>query len=409
MIVDRLKENKTFYMCFSILLAILLWFYVRQVQDPVMGGTVWNVPVELTGESVLASRGLAVAEISDMTVDLKINAPTSVLQNLSRKNVTATLDVSKCVAGENTLYYTPKVANNVKSDGITWVDQSPESIVVRVEKLDSQVFPIKFRLKGSVAAGYQAGTAAISPEMVTVSGPVDQVSQIAEVVAVLEVDNLSQEYAGNLPLSLYNAKGELLEDLEVTLDADYVYVVVPVVVIREIDLTVKLIDGGGAGQENATYKIEPEKITVSGSSEAMEGLTELSLGSVDLAKVNGTKIISFPINLQAQLENVSGITSANVTVTVSGLKTRSLEVDNITLYNRPSGQQVNVETKVCTVVIRGREEELEMIDPSQLRVVVDMSNITTVGTYPVPAKVYLDTSDSVGVVGEYSVVVSIQR
>ena len=79
MIVDRLKENKTFYMCFSILLAILLWFYVRQVQDPVMGGTVWNVPVELTGESVLASRGLAVAEISDMTVDLKINAPTSVL------------------------------------------------------------------------------------------------------------------------------------------------------------------------------------------------------------------------------------------------------------------------------------------------------------------------------------------
>lgn len=407
--IDRMKESKTLYICFSVLLAILFWMYVRQVEDPVMNGTIWNVPVELTGESVLTSKGLAVANISDEMVDLKISAPASVLESLSRKNVTATLDVSKCVAGENTLYYTPKVASNVKQDGITWMSQSPESIVVRVEKLDSKVFPVEFRLVGSVADGYQAGTAAISPEMVTVSGPVDQVSQIAKVAAVLEVSELSEEYSGNLPLSLFNAKGELLEDLEVTMDTESVYVVVPVVVIREIDLTVKLVDGGGATEKNASYKIEPETITVSGSSEAMEGLTELSLGSVDLAKVNGTKIISLPITLQPQLENVSGITAANVTVTVSGLRTRSIEVDNITLYNKSSGYQVTVETKVCTVVIRGREEDLEMIDPSQLRVVVDMSNITTVGTYPVPAKVYLDTSDSVGVVGEYSVVVSISR
>lgn len=407
--IDRMKESKTLYICFSVLLAILFWMYVRQVEDPVMNGTIWNVPVELTGESVLTSKGLAVANISDEMVDLKISAPASVLESLSRKNVTATLDVSKCVAGENTLYYTPKVASNVKQDGITWVSQSPESVVVRVEKLDSKVFPVEFRLVGSVADGYQAGTAAISPEMVTVSGPVDQVSQIARVAAVLEVSELSEEYSGNLPLSLFNAKGELLEDLEVTMDTESAYVVVPVVVIREIDLTVKLVDGGGATEKNASYKIEPETITVSGSSEAMEGLTELSLGSVDLAKVNGTKIISLPITLQPQLENVSGITAANVTVTVSGLRTRSIEVDNITLYNKSSGYQVTVETKVCTVVIRGREEDLEMIDPSQLRVVVDMSNITTVGTYPVPAKVYLDTSDSVGVVGEYSVVVSISR
>ena len=141
----------------------------------------------------------------------------------------------------------------------------------------------------------------------------------------------------------------------------------------------------------------------------MEGLTELSLGSVDLAKVNGTKVISFPISLQPQLKNVSGIPTANVTVTVSGLQTRSLDVENISLLNHSSIYKVDLETKVCTVVIRGKQEDLELIDPSQIRIVVDMSDITTVGTYPVPAKVRLDTSDSVGVVGEYSIVVSISR
>ena len=407
--IERLKENRTFYICLSVVLAILFWLYVREVEDPVMDGTVWNVNVELTGESILATQGLAVAEISVDTVDFKVKAPASVLENLSRKNVTAIVDVSKCVAGENTLHYTPKVAASVNADGVSWVEQSPESVTVRVEKLDSKVFNIDFRLMGSVASGYQAGTVAIEPETVTISVPVDQVSQISKVAAVLEINELSEQYAGNLPLTLYNAKGEELVDLEVTLDTESVYVVLPVVVVKEIDLSVKLIDGGGAKRENTVYKIEPESIIVAGSAEAMSGLSELSLGSIDLSKVTGTKVISMPINLQAQLENISGITSANVTVTVSGLKTRTLQVENITLKNESSSYHVTVETKVCTVVIRGREEDLELIDPSQIRIVVDMGEITTVGTYSVPAKVYLDTSDSVGVVGEYSVVVSISR
>ena len=256
--IERLKESKSFYICLSVLLAILFWLYVREIQDPVMSGTIWNVPVEMTGESVLASKGLAVADISEDTVDFKIEAPTSVLDQLSRKNVTAILDVSKCVAGENTLYYTPKVAANAKSNGITWVGQSPESITVRVEKLDAKIFPVEFRLSGSVADGFQAGTAAIEPETVTISGPVDQVSQIHTVVAELEVKDLAEEYAGNLPLKLYNAKDEELKDLEVTLDTESVYVVLPVVVMREIDLSVKLVSGGGATALNAEYKIEPE-------------------------------------------------------------------------------------------------------------------------------------------------------
>ena len=407
--IERLKENRTFYICLSVYLAILFWLYVREVEDPVMDGTIWNVPVELTGESILASQGLAVADVSETSADFKIKAPASVLENLSRKNVTAIVDVSKCVAGDNTLYYTPRTASNINTDGITWIAQSPETINVRVEKLDSKLFNIEFQLRGSVADGYQAGTVAIEPGTVTVSGPVDQVSQVAKVAAVLEVNELSEQYTGNLPLTLFNAKGEELSDLEVTLDTESVYVVLPVVVVREIELTVKLVPGGGATDDNASFKIEPETLIVAGPADAMDGLTSLSLGSIDLSKVTGTKVISMPINLQSKLENISGITNANVTVTVSGLKTRTMQVENITLKNESSAYDITVETKVCTVVIRGREEDLELIDPSQIRIVVDMGEITTVGTYSVPAKVSLDTSDSVGVVGEYSVVVSISR
>lgn len=40
-----------------------------------------------------------------------------------------------------------------------------------VEKLYTSSFNVEFQLKGTVADGYQAGTAAINPETVVVSGP----------------------------------------------------------------------------------------------------------------------------------------------------------------------------------------------------------------------------------------------
>ena len=403
---ERLRDSRFRYICLSVFLAIVFWLYVRAELDPTQPGILRRVPVELTGEGILTSQGLTVADISDETVDLRVEAPTSVLENLNRGNVSVVVDVSKCTVGENVLTYTPKIPTNVNTDGTVWMSQSPETITVKVEKLDSKVFPVEFQLRGSVAKGYQAGTAAISPETVMVSGPVDQVSQIAKVVAVLETNEMSKAYSGNLPLLLYDADGEELTDLEVTMEAESVYVVVPVVVVKEVELTVNFVSGGGASEDDVSYEIEPKTITVSGTAEDIQELNELSLGSIDLSKVIGSKDISMPIALSPLLENVSGQTSATVSVTVEGLATRTLEVDNIVLSNVPTGYKVTSATRARTVVIRGREEELNLIDPSQLQIVVDMSDITAVGTYPVPAKVYLNSSDSVGVIGEYSVVVT---
>lgn len=406
---EHLLDSKWRSICLSIFLAVVFWLYVRAEVDPTQPGILRQVPVELTGEGILTSQGLTVASVSTDTVELRLEAPTSVLENLTRSKISVVVDVSKCTSGENVLSYTPKIPTNINTDGTVWVSQSPENITVKVEKLDSKVFPIEFQLHGSVAKGYQAGTAAISPETVNISGPVDQVSQIDKVVAALEISELSEQYSGNLPLRLYDAYGEELTDLDVNLESESVYVVLPVVVVKKVELTVNFLDGGGATEEDVKYVIEPQTITVSGSAEDMEEFDQLSLGSIDLSTVIGSKDISMPINLSPLFENISGLNTAVVSVEVENLATRTLEVDNIVPSNIPAGYSVTFSTKVRTVVIRGKEELLDSIDPSQLKIVVDMSDITTVGTYSIPAKVYLNSSSSVGVIGEYSVVVTTSR
>lgn len=202
---------------------------------------IYNVPVEIVGLNVLNNQGLTVSDISADTVTIWLEAPASVQDSLNAKNVTAVVDVSRCVEGVNELEYEPSLPNNVNTAGVVTADKDPATIIVTVEKLESRTFTVEFQLQGSVAEGYQAGTAAISPETVTVSGPIEQVNRIARVVAILEATDLSQQYAGNLPLTLLDSSGEELTDLEVTLSAEYAYVVLPVVVVKEVNLTVEVI------------------------------------------------------------------------------------------------------------------------------------------------------------------------
>ena len=409
--MEMLKDRKWAYVLLSVFLAVILWLYVRAEKDPVSDARIRNIPVQITGSSVLSSKGLTVAGLSSDRVSTTLQAPASVLSDISRKNITATIDVSRIdEAGEHTLSYNIVLPTNVNTDGVVIQEKAPETITVTVEKLYTSTLPIEFRFEGSVAKGYQAGTPTIDPVNVTISGAVEQVNRVARAVVVLEAKDLKEQYTGDLPIRLLDANGDELKDLEVELSSKTAYVVYPIVVVKEIPLTVNIIAGGGATRENISEPlIVPSKITVAGTQEDIDHLTEISLGSIDLSKVVGTSNFTFTIDLDPSLENVTGITEAKVTVTVSGLETRSFEVGNIKLQNIPRGYSAKADTEAKTVYVRGTADELAMIDSSQLRIVADLKEVTGSGTYTIPVRVYLDAGTEVGVIGDYSIVVSVTR
>ena len=409
--MEMLKDRKWAYVLLSVFLAVILWLYVRAEKDPVSDARIRNISVQITGSSVLSSKGLTVAGLSSDRVSTTLQAPASVLSDISRKNITATIDVSRIdEAGEHTLSYNIVLPTNVNTDGVVIQEKAPETITVTVEKLYTSTLPVEFRFEGSVAKGYQAGTPTIDPVNVTISGAVEQVNRVARAVVVLEAKDLKEQYTGDLPIRLLDANGDELKDLEVELSSKTAYVVYPIVVVKEIPLTVNIIAGGGATRENISEPlIVPSKITVAGTQEDIDHLTEISLGSIDLSKVVGTSNFTFTIDLDPSLENVTGITEAKVTVTVSGLETRSFEVGNIKLQNIPRGYSAKADTEAKTVYVRGTADELAMIDSSQLRIVADLKEVTGSGTYTIPVRVYLDAGTEVGVIGDYSIVVSVTR
>lgn len=406
----QLKDSKWLYMLLSILLATIFWLFVRETVDPEQDQTIRNIRVDLVGENVLEDQGLTVKDISHDTVNLDVHAKLSVIQKLRSENMRVSVDVSKLSApGDYSLNYNITYPLNVSAADVMVNQRIPTTVTVTVDRLASQNFSIEPRLQGSIAEGYQAGSWSISQDTVTISGSTDQVSQIAKVEAVLTGEDLTERQSRDVPLTLLDQEGKVLTGLDVKLSIDTVYVTLPIVVVKTIPLEVNFISGGGVNAESEndySVIIFPETITVSGEKDDLENLDELFLGSVDLAKVVGTNVFTFPIDLDTRLENVSGITQATVTVTVSNLDTKTFDVDNIDLINA-QGRQAECITQVCPVVVRGHQEDLDQLDASQLRIVADLSDVTSTGSCRVPVKVYLNASQEVGVIGEYSIVVNI--
>ena len=406
-----MKESKWLYVLLSILIATAFWMSVRAGEDPEMENRVRGISVVMTGERVLENQGLMVDAVSHDAVALTWRGSWKEIGQLNKDDVSVSLDVSRISEpGTYELDYTPNYPPTVATSAISLQGGDPEKITVTVSKIYSDTFDIQPVLKGSVASGYQAGEFIVEPETVLISGTREKVDSIQQVQVVLEQKELKTSFSGELPLRLLDAAGKEIDPTGLRFSAESAFAVLPVVVVKEVPLRVDIVEGGGATEDNIKLEISPETITVSGSEADMLHLNELTVGTVDLAQVLDSMTEVFPIYLPTELTNVSGITDANVAISVSGLTTRAYEVKNIELTNVPKGYSAVPTTRVSTIVLRGTQRELEKISADQIKIVADLDNLSSAtGSYNVPVKVYLYTDGNAGVIGQNNIVVNLSK
>lgn len=411
------KTNKRgLYIALSILIAIMLWVYVSYINSGESTYPIRNVPVVFTGEDVLAERGLMITEGSDQTITLNVRTTWSTMLKLSSSTVSVVVDVSGIEnPGSYSTGYRINYPVGVSNNAVSTTGATAQNIEYTVARRTQRSVEIKGIFNGDVADGFQQGEFSFAPATIQVEGEEDAVNQVDYALVTLNRDDpLSETFTGEMPFQLIGFDGAPLdlEHLNLETDVSTVQVTLPVVKLKEVELKVDLLPGGGVTEDNledtVQVDIEPSTITISGSEEDLATKDEIVLGQIDLSKVFSQNTYTFDIPLESGLNNVSGVTQATVTVKISGLATRTLEVDNIQFINCPEGCTPEKVTLSCQVQIRGAEDAVNAVIPSQLRIVADLSNAGR-GNQTVDAKVYLDGTSDVGVVGDYKIVVNVQR
>lgn len=411
---NKFTQSKVFYMILAIVCAVLCWLYVDMVAAPEIEETHYNIPVTFIGEEMLAEEGLMITEGKDTTVNLTISGTRTEVSKVERSNIRITVQAASQISGEGeySLTYDVALPSAVSGADIDIIEQSVSHINVTVVQMISKTIDIQGKFTGSAVENAIVDEDYFEFEIpsVTVSGERSNVEQVVSAVVTLAEKNLSTTWTGNLPIQLLDAEGNAVDVSDLTLNVEEVYTRFPVRLYKEVPLSVTFAAGGGATEANVSnLLIHPDTVTLTGTEEQLNRIDSIELGTVDLSKIITSDVLTFSIPTPDGVSVISGDSIATVSVSVSGLTTRTVECNDIQFINVPEGINVSAVTQTLNVRIRGSESSMALVMDTDVIVTVDFSGIdhTIIGTRNLPATIIVAGFSDVGAVGEYQIVASI--
>lgn len=399
-------KSKPLSILFSIIIAFTLWLYVITVISPESTAEFHNVSVQLDGESILLEKGLMLISDTTPTAKVTLNGNRSDLININSGNLTLIADLSKITeAGEHSLTYTVNPPGDM---AVSVENREPKTVTVTVAERISTPVPVVIEYTGTLPEGFimDKGNELLSTDTVTVAGPKEVVEMIDHASITVSCDDRTESFVENLVYTLCDAEGNPLDVSLVTTDVKEIRLEVKVSRFKAIPLTLKVTDGGGATGDTTQIDIEPQQISVSGSDTALENLTELVLGTVNLADITEDTQKEYTITLPEGIKNESGVEIAAVKISFPALSKKEFTITDIRIVNVAEGMEAQLMTQKLTVTVRGPKEQVNRLKAEDISVVLDLEGVVNADTV-VPAITFGENFPDLGVVGKPTVSVTV--
>lgn len=391
----------------AILFALILWFAVINVDDPVVSKNFKNVPVQLVNTEVLTEAGMTY-EILDNTAvveNITIYGPRTLVESLSESDIIAKADMNDITVANT-------VAINVSVDArnsakITNIRSSLECVKLNIEESKNKQMVINATTTGKLASGYIVGGIELDQNRITISGPESVVSKIATAKVNVDVAESSSDVATYGTVRLYDKNGvEIQSDLLVK-STEKVHINVNIVPTKYVPVKYQVVGTPAEGYAVAEDGITCDIMTVliAGETEVLRDVDAIVIPGEELNVEDMTETKEFVVSLKNYLpDNIilgdkeyDGKVTIKVPVEEVVTEVVELLQSNITITNVPEGKQVSL---------------VDVPDYIELEVTGVVSNVRKVMTGEVTATVDMnavlpETGLSAWLEGTYEVAVDV--
>ena len=400
--------NKFTLKVLSLIIAILIWLLVRNVDDPIVVRTFYEIPVSIENASYLAEN-LEIPLLVDGkdTVKVRVKGARSVVSKLKKEDIKAVADMTQIISKDTTPIMVPV---EVTGTGISDSDITvrPRNIQVDIEKQKSVEKTI------AVSTGdtqpdkdYEIGNLKANPEKVTISGPETIINKIDKVVALIDVTGRKESnieiksqlkiYDKNLdelsPKQLEYLNIKEISDNTIRIQAQFWKVKQNVKIKAEYSGEPK------RGYEVDSINLVPDTISVAGTDEALkkleqEGNTlEIPGKYIDVTDKAGDfeQNIDLSELLPEDLKLVRDLNSSVIaTVKILPYNSRDYEVSvtQIEADNKAEDLDLVFQDEQITIRAKAKEQDLDSLSAANIQVQIDLSGYGE-GEYEVPVTVTL--------------------
>ncbi len=385
-------RNKKISMLFSLVAAILLWAYVIGGVNPTTTQLFRNVPVQLLNEESLTANGLALSGDTEYKVDVTLSGKRADLLKFNKKDIIITASLAGCTEGEN------YVALKVTVPGsVTVSELKTQNILVNVEERIAVYKAVSVAYTGELEAGKEPSNPTIVPEQIEIKGAKSLVSSIAYLQAKIDYGQISED-GSVLTVAVTPVDSEGEEVQNVTLSSDTAEIAVSMLKTKSVPLTVD-VTGEVAGLYEVTNIIKPEKVTIKGPADVIDGIDSLTANAIDISDITATSKIPVEIDMPEGVTLAEASSGIHVWVGIKGIESVSIEIpaSNVAIEGIADGfnAYINDTDSMITIVASAKEEIIKGLVKDDFKLYVNLENIAdpdnpenlVAGVYDVPIEV----------------------
>ena len=366
----------------AVLIALVLWLAIVNVNDPEKTITVSNIPISVTNESAITSRDMVYNVKSEQYLNITVSGKRSIVSNLSAEDFRATASLKE-LSKVNSIPVDVTAKNASLGRKITIVKQSAQTILVDVENLEEKDFTdLVVEYTGKVADGYVAGLSSMSTDEVTVKAPTSIIDKIKKVAVRCSLDGTNTNISKKCPVILYDKNNKEIKSDEIEFSDKKIRVNVNV--LRAKQVPISTINKDELGKPADGYVVDDvilssDSITVYGSEESLDSIESLDIqDDIDVSDAKGdvTQNIDVTGKLPKGL-SVSGESTITVKVLIKKLITRTFEYDasEVSLNDLSSDLDVQLVTKKVKVTLQGEEEVISQLTKDDMAISADLGKV----------------------------------
>jgi YbbR domain-containing protein len=371
----------------SVALAVTLWVFVTDRENPTEVQT-FNGSIAV--KFVNAPNGLDVANASETTVRLRVEAPKSEISKLRPGDFDATVNLGGFPAGQVTV-----PVDATSSNGrVLVLDVVPARIDVTLESVRTKDVPVKVNQIGVPQQGFTPTGDSAEPTTATVSGPESLVALVDSVGADVFLTGVHADVnEDRIELRPRDARGGEISRVKVTPGTARVSVSIQQREFTRSFVVSPSITGAPAAGYNITgVTAEPGLVTVSGpvdvlqSIDAVRGITTEEISIAD-ARGDVVRAANLILPAGARVQGVAGNVTGPPRITVSIRPARGEQTFRVApqIRNVAAGLAI-AQAEPVAVTLAGDVPTLQAITPESIVVIADADGLEE-GLHSLPMEI----------------------
>lgn len=272
-----------------LLMAIVLWFFIINEQNPMSEGS-YTVPivVENLDSQYITSN-------VPKTVYVRLSGPRNTIINVGPSDIKAYIDLSDAQEGE----MSAPVRIEIPA-GTELKKQSMTSADIMVDVYTVRELALTPHLVGQTKNDIFVSSLKVVPEKVVISGARRLVKQVEQAVVEIPIEDRIDDFSIMAPIRLVAADGSRVEGLEMTPWQSNIRISIGHnAVMKDIPVYVTTEGDVSSSVSLKEIKINPNTVAVKGDANILKNLSRIDLPPIDISGLKQDKkwkIIVSPVN-----------------------------------------------------------------------------------------------------------------